>query len=87
MPMTFAEAVALWSDLRNSEDETTFEAFEVAELAILNHEPISQAEAIQIEQVIDFNLETGPRFDGLDVDAAARVAVWRATALPQLVKT
>ena len=87
MPMTFVEAVALWSDLRNSEDETTFEAFEAAERIILNHQPMAQTEASQIQQVVKFNLETGLRFDGLDTDAAARIAAWLAPAQPQLAKT
>lgn len=80
MTQHFQQAVALWNELRDSEDETTFEAFESAERVILQHSPSDDEEAAHMLLAVEFNRATGDRFDGLDRVAAESVMRWRAIA-------
>lgn len=80
MTRRFDEAVTRWTELHQSEDANDFEALEAAEKIILKHRPRNPVQAEAISKVLDFNLQTGERFDGLDHTAIENLAALRLTS-------
>lgn len=75
---TFEEAYRSWNGLLGAETDAAFIELESAEQVILDHQPLTPAEAVKIIHVLKSNAEVGPRGDGRDVGALHRLHCWLA---------
>jgi len=73
---TFEVAYLDWNNLIGRESETAYPTLETAEQVILDYMPATAADAVKIVHVLKANAEIGPRGDGRDVQALARLREW-----------
>lgn len=73
---TFEEAYRNWNSLIAAETDAAFVDFEKAEQIILDHTPVTAADAVKIVHVLKANAEVGSRGDGRDVKALDRLHGW-----------